>query len=498
MHYDVRHTPYIRRTGLLSFINMVKDGVPKMNAYLITALVDLWRPETHTFHLPCGEMAVTLQDLSMIATLPIRGYHICRNTDSSGWRDKMTSYLGMEPGKKDRAAGATYGWICKNFGKCPVGVPESIVQRHARLYSWVALSLTVFGNAGGSNVPYFWLELLANWDHRWSWGTAALAWLYRQVTWEPYGEAGNVGGMAAYRLNPRCLAEAHLWRMECPLICFYAVEMHLPKRVMRQFWLLQRTPVPYTDTGMDLHRMDKSKMKGMKKWPEKHDKYITEFKNLVDNLTYEQGHPTPEPQEEPHNDAAYDVYLAWLGERTRLKLLSPTFNPDDVYAMADAGDMDEMKYFKGLREHCQRQELAPVATWVHQTMSTHYDEATKALECPVGYPESEGILRKFVEKTRKMAKGFTATLGCRKVNDVSPLTSGSSSHHSSGGRGPHGERSSRDVQMESTSRAQDEDENDNEQEKEDEGQQQETHVEKVTDPTEEFHEKGNEFSSPGK
>ena len=68
----------------------------------------------------------------------------------------------------------------------------------------------------------------------------------------------------------------------------------------------------------------------------------------------------------PHNSAAYDAYLAWLGDRTRLKLLSPVFNSEDVYAMADAGDtdMDEMKYFKSLREHCQRQDLAPVANWV--------------------------------------------------------------------------------------------------------------------------------------
>ena len=182
MHYDVRYTPYIRRIGLLPFINMVKDGVPKMNACLITALVDRWRPETHTFHLPCGEMTVTLHDVSMITSLPIRGHPICRNTNSAGWRDKMTSYLGMEPGKKGRAAGAPYGWICKNFGKCPAGVPESIVQRHARAYLWVALCRTVFGDAGWSNVPFFWLELLADWDHRWSWGTAALAWLYRQVT----------------------------------------------------------------------------------------------------------------------------------------------------------------------------------------------------------------------------------------------------------------------------------------------------------------------------
>ena len=62
MHYDERYTNYIWWTGLLPFVNMVKSGVPKMNACLVTALVDRWRPETHIFHLPCGEMTVTLQE----------------------------------------------------------------------------------------------------------------------------------------------------------------------------------------------------------------------------------------------------------------------------------------------------------------------------------------------------------------------------------------------------------------------------------------------------
>ena len=40
---------------------------------LLTALVDRWRPETHTFHLPCGEMAPTLQDVSFLLGLPLVG-----------------------------------------------------------------------------------------------------------------------------------------------------------------------------------------------------------------------------------------------------------------------------------------------------------------------------------------------------------------------------------------------------------------------------------------
>ena len=38
---------------------------------LLSALVDCWRTETHTFHLPVGEMVVTLQDVSFLLGLPL-------------------------------------------------------------------------------------------------------------------------------------------------------------------------------------------------------------------------------------------------------------------------------------------------------------------------------------------------------------------------------------------------------------------------------------------
>ncbi|KAM0887064.1 hypothetical protein ACQ4PT_029294 [Festuca glaucescens] len=102
MKYDERYTKYVRMTGLLPFITLVSRSTPKMNPCAITALVDRWCPKTHTFHFHCGEMTVTLQDVSMILALPIKGDPVCVNIDSKGWRATMVGLIGKEQGWKGR------------------------------------------------------------------------------------------------------------------------------------------------------------------------------------------------------------------------------------------------------------------------------------------------------------------------------------------------------------------------------------------------------------
>ena len=73
LDWDERYAPYLARAGFEELARVVVAGLPPLDWALLTALVDRWRPETHTFHLPCGEMTITLQDTAMILGLPLEG-----------------------------------------------------------------------------------------------------------------------------------------------------------------------------------------------------------------------------------------------------------------------------------------------------------------------------------------------------------------------------------------------------------------------------------------
>ncbi|KAL4300322.1 hypothetical protein AHAS_Ahas17G0189300 [Arachis hypogaea] len=67
---------------------------------LLAALVERWRPETHTFVLPVGEVTVILEDVTYIFRLPIDGEPVRDWTDSSSdfVHSQSIAIFGCEPG----------------------------------------------------------------------------------------------------------------------------------------------------------------------------------------------------------------------------------------------------------------------------------------------------------------------------------------------------------------------------------------------------------------
>ena len=56
---------------------------------LVCALLDRWRPETHTFHFPWGEMTLTLEDVTLLLGLPCAGRAMGAADIPQTWRQNI-------------------------------------------------------------------------------------------------------------------------------------------------------------------------------------------------------------------------------------------------------------------------------------------------------------------------------------------------------------------------------------------------------------------------
>ena len=84
---------YIGAAGL---IGLFKVPDMEVDHALITALVEQWRLETHMFHLPHGEMGITLQDIEVMLGIPVDGLPVTGRTEYK-WNLLCQELLSHEP-----------------------------------------------------------------------------------------------------------------------------------------------------------------------------------------------------------------------------------------------------------------------------------------------------------------------------------------------------------------------------------------------------------------
>lgn len=148
---------------------------------LISALVERWRRETNTFHLPVGEMTITLEDVGLLLGLTIDGKPVIGVTSKTP-SSVCENLLGKVP--EDLNGGMLkLTWLKECFSRCPEDASIETLERHTRAYLLYLVGSTIFSTTTGNKVSVMYLPLFESFDEagKFAWGAAALAFLYRAL-----------------------------------------------------------------------------------------------------------------------------------------------------------------------------------------------------------------------------------------------------------------------------------------------------------------------------
>lgn len=206
----------IHKSGLAPLIGCsYKQG----NKELISAFVERWQPETNTFHLPFGEMSISLEDVSILLKIPVTGKVVLADNFSRYTEESrveaiqlVSKLLGTTLEEAEEEVNISKGltvrmsWLKGRWS--PKEVPTTgypAVEYTARAYLMYLLACTLFADKSGARVSIAMLKLLEDLDQvgSYAWGAAGLAYLYRHLGTATRVECAQIAGYLTL-LEVRC------------------------------------------------------------------------------------------------------------------------------------------------------------------------------------------------------------------------------------------------------------------------------------------------------
>ena len=150
---------------------------------LISALVERWQLKIHTFHLPHGEMSITLQDVEVIFRLPIDGEVLVGPTAvvDGDWSQLCMELLGFTLANDNKTLVGQRILISCLVDAIAVPLPhdatEIQIHQYAQCYILALLGDKLFMDKSRDRVHLMFLEFLWNLHDlpQYSWGSDCLA-----------------------------------------------------------------------------------------------------------------------------------------------------------------------------------------------------------------------------------------------------------------------------------------------------------------------------------
>ncbi|XP_015939269.2 uncharacterized protein LOC107464817 [Arachis duranensis] len=170
---------------LTDFYHASQIEVVQCQKALVNALIERWHPDIHTFRLPIGECAVTLEDVAIIFGLPTDGLLVTKMTMSS-FEALEAEYLhqfGVAPSKSAcRGSCIKLTWL-RDLKENLQLTDENSIQRYVKCHIMFLIGSILFGDKSGTGVHWKYLPLLHDFGSigQYSLGSACLTHLYRAL-----------------------------------------------------------------------------------------------------------------------------------------------------------------------------------------------------------------------------------------------------------------------------------------------------------------------------
>ncbi|KAL0441144.1 UNVERIFIED_CONTAM: Serine/threonine-protein phosphatase 7 long form [Sesamum radiatum] len=199
----------------IGFYGVYRCGRIQYDCHLITALVERWRSEIHSFHFRVGEATITLQDVQVIWGLLIDGEPVS-GTDlertSVQWQEYCMQYIGFAPEEGVlKGSRLQVKAIIDHISHVHItpDTPHFTVVQYARAVALLLLGGTMCPDSSGNLVSLLYLAKLEDIvaARNYSWGSAVLAFLYRELCNASEKGKAAIGGalqLVQSRIIPLC------------------------------------------------------------------------------------------------------------------------------------------------------------------------------------------------------------------------------------------------------------------------------------------------------